>query len=75
MRTRLIGIWLYAACLTLPLPINAGTQGQYSLEQVLHYPYDSQLSSVQGADIIAWVRNIDGVRNVSGNHAAYFPLA
>jgi dipeptidyl aminopeptidase/acylaminoacyl peptidase len=59
----MLGILLSAACLTLPLTVNAGP-GQYSLEQVLHYPYDSQLASVQSADIIAWVRNIDGVRNV-----------
>jgi dipeptidyl aminopeptidase/acylaminoacyl peptidase len=64
MRTRMLGMWLCAACLTSPLPVNAGSHSQYSMEQVLHYPYDSQLASVQGADIIAWVRNIDGVRNI-----------
>jgi len=34
------------------------------LQQALDYPYDSQLAAARGADVIAWVRNIDGVRNV-----------
>ena len=58
MRARVPGILLCAACLALPLTVHAATLGQYSLEQVLHYPYDSQLAGAQGADIIAWVRNI-----------------
>jgi dipeptidyl aminopeptidase/acylaminoacyl peptidase len=42
---------------------------------VLHYPYDSQLASAQSADIIAWVRNIDGVRNVwVARGPAFVPL-
>ena len=53
----MLGVLLCAAYLTLPLTVKAGPLGQYSLEQVLHYPYDSQLASAQGADIIAWVRN------------------
>ncbi len=64
MRARMLGILLCAFWLTLPLIVNAASPGQYSLEQVLHYPYDSQLASAPSADIIAWVRNIDGVRNV-----------
>ena len=66
MRARMRQILLCGACLMLPLTASAGSPGRYSLEQVLHYPYDSQLASAQGADIIAWVPNIGGVRNVSG---------
>jgi dipeptidyl aminopeptidase/acylaminoacyl peptidase len=75
MRIGVPGILLCAACLTLPLTVNAATLGRYSLEQVLHYPYDSQLAGAQDADIIAWVRNTDGVRNVwVARGPAFVPL-
>src|ERR1700691_3555043 len=36
----------------------------FTAAQVLHYPYASQLTSAERADAIAWVRTLDGVRNV-----------
>jgi dipeptidyl aminopeptidase/acylaminoacyl peptidase len=34
------------------------------MAQVLHYPYATQLAAAERADVIAWVCNVDGVRNV-----------
>jgi dipeptidyl aminopeptidase/acylaminoacyl peptidase len=34
------------------------------MAQVLHYPYASELASAEQGDVIAWVRDVDGVRNV-----------
>jgi dipeptidyl aminopeptidase/acylaminoacyl peptidase len=36
----------------------------FTMAQALHYPYESQLAAAENADVIGWVRNIDGVRNV-----------
>ncbi len=75
MRPRMLGMLLSAACLTLPSTVYPGSADPYSLEQVLHYPYDSQLACAQGADLIAWVRNVDGVRNVwLARGPAFVPL-
>lgn len=34
------------------------------MRQMLQYPYVSELVAAEHADIIAWVRNIEGVRNI-----------
>jgi dipeptidyl aminopeptidase/acylaminoacyl peptidase len=36
----------------------------FTLEQVLHYPFATELASAQHADRIGWVRDVAGVRNV-----------
>ena len=36
----------------------------FTMAQVLHYPYADELSAAEKADRIAWVRNLNGVRNV-----------
>ena len=36
----------------------------FSMAQVLSYPFVSQLVSAPKADRLAWVRNLNGVRNV-----------
>jgi dipeptidyl aminopeptidase/acylaminoacyl peptidase len=36
----------------------------FTMEEVLHYPYVSELAAAADGDAIAWVRNIAGVRNV-----------
>jgi dipeptidyl aminopeptidase/acylaminoacyl peptidase len=57
-------VLLCAAWLSVPQTLPAAAPKQYSLEQVLQYPYDSQLAAAPGADVMGWVRNIAGVRNV-----------
>src|SRR5205814_3256906 len=38
--------------------------GQFTMEQVLNYPFVSEIAAAKDASRIAWVRNIKGVRNV-----------
>jgi dipeptidyl aminopeptidase/acylaminoacyl peptidase len=42
----------------------AATGSGFSMAQVLHYPFASELAAAQRGDVIAWVCNLDGVRNV-----------
>jgi dipeptidyl aminopeptidase/acylaminoacyl peptidase len=45
------------------------------MSQMLHYPYATQLAAAEHGDVIAWVRNIDGVRNVwVARGPAFMPL-
>jgi dipeptidyl aminopeptidase/acylaminoacyl peptidase len=44
----------------------------FTLAQVLHYPYATELASAERGDAIAWVRNVDGVRNVWFAHGPDF---
>ncbi len=37
---------------------------EFSMEQVLHYPFATELAAAEHGDAIAWVCNLDGVRNV-----------
>ena len=43
---------------------HAAPRSGFSMAQVLHYPYATQLAAAERADVIAWVCNVDGVRNV-----------
>jgi dipeptidyl aminopeptidase/acylaminoacyl peptidase len=38
--------------------------GNFTMAQVLDYPYTDELAAAENADRIAWVRNLAGVRNV-----------
>ncbi|HSZ09514.1 MAG TPA: prolyl oligopeptidase family serine peptidase [Steroidobacteraceae bacterium] len=57
------------AC-TLVMFILAFSSGQasprsaFSMAQVLHYPFTMELAAAERGDAIAWVCNLDGVRNV-----------
>jgi dipeptidyl aminopeptidase/acylaminoacyl peptidase len=39
-------------------------KGEFTMAQMLHYPYASQLEAAEHGDIVAWVDNVDGVRNI-----------
>jgi dipeptidyl aminopeptidase/acylaminoacyl peptidase len=43
---------------------HAAQRADFTLPQILSYPYASQLASAEQGDVIAWVRNVDGVRNI-----------
>jgi dipeptidyl aminopeptidase/acylaminoacyl peptidase len=45
-------------------PANSAAHHDFTMARVLHYPYASELVAADHADIIAWVRNIEGVRNI-----------
>ncbi|MDB6088968.1 MAG: peptidase [Gammaproteobacteria bacterium] len=42
----------------------ASTRSAFTMAQVLKYPYATELASAEQGDVIAWVRDIEGVRNV-----------
>ena len=59
MRTGQLLTWIFLAA-----PFAAASAPSFTLPQVLDYPYSSELTAASHADIIAWVRNIGGVRNI-----------
>jgi dipeptidyl aminopeptidase/acylaminoacyl peptidase len=42
----------------------ASERSEFSMAQVLHYPFATELAAAEHGDVIAWVCNLDGVRNV-----------
>jgi dipeptidyl aminopeptidase/acylaminoacyl peptidase len=42
----------------------AWARSGFSMAQVLHYPFAAELAAAERGDAIAWVCNLDGVRNV-----------
>ena len=63
-----------AACILLPasFAVHADARNDFTMAQVLDYPYASELAAAQHADVIAWVRNIAGVRNIWAAHGPDF---
>jgi dipeptidyl aminopeptidase/acylaminoacyl peptidase len=43
---------------------HASARSEFSMAQVLHYPFATELAAAEHGDVIAWVCNLDGVRNV-----------
>ncbi|HEY0746443.1 MAG TPA: alpha/beta fold hydrolase [Steroidobacteraceae bacterium] len=43
---------------------HAAGRSDFSMAQVLHYPFAAELAASEHGDVIAWVCNLDGVRNV-----------
>ncbi len=48
----------------LPYVAQAEAPKEFTMEQVLHFPYPGALAAAPQADAIAWVENLDGVRNI-----------
>jgi dipeptidyl aminopeptidase/acylaminoacyl peptidase len=44
----------------------------FTMAQMLHYPYATELASAEQGDTIAWVRDLDGARNVWFAHGPDF---
>ena len=57
-------LFMVTALAWLSCAVQAASPGTFTLAQMLEYPYASELASAQKADVIAWVRNAKGVRNV-----------
>ena len=53
----------------------ATTRATFTMAQILHYPYATELASAERSDAIAWVLDIDGVRNVWFAHGPDFAAA
>src|ERR1700733_3138330 len=68
-------IWVLAALSLASFAARSAPHSEFTLSQVLHYPYANQLAAAEQGDVIAWVRNIGGVRNVWVARApAFTPL-
>jgi dipeptidyl aminopeptidase/acylaminoacyl peptidase len=55
---------LLSALVLAPWGAIASPPSQFTMAQVLHYPFATELASAEQADAIAWVNSIDGVRNI-----------
>ena len=51
----------FALLALLLIPVTAPA---FTMQDVLKYPYASELASAEHGDVIAWVRNVEGVRNI-----------
>jgi dipeptidyl aminopeptidase/acylaminoacyl peptidase len=56
--------WMLLVLLLAPFAARAAPRSEFTMSQLLHYPYATQVAAAEYGDVIAWVRNIDGVRNV-----------
>jgi len=53
------------AAMTLASAVGqARARSEFSMAQVLHYPFATELAAAEHGDVIAWVCNLDGVRNI-----------
>ena len=43
---------------------HASARSEFSMAQVLHYPFATELAAAERGDVVAWVCNLDGVRNI-----------
>jgi hypothetical protein len=57
-------VWILATLGLASMTAHPASRSAFTLSQMLHYPYATQLASAEHADVIAWVRNVDGVRNI-----------
>jgi dipeptidyl aminopeptidase/acylaminoacyl peptidase len=53
-------------------PGQASPRSGFSMAQVLHYPFATELAAAERGDAIAWVCNLDGVRNIWVAHGPGF---
>lgn len=59
-----IPLWVLVALFLAPYAAHSAPHSEFTLSQVLHYPYATQLAAAEQGDVIAWVCNIGGVRNI-----------
>ena len=57
-------MWVSAALFLAAFATRSAVHSEFTLSQVLHYPYATQLAAAEKGDVIAWVCNIGGVRNI-----------
>jgi dipeptidyl aminopeptidase/acylaminoacyl peptidase len=75
MRNLRSSTWALLALFLAPLATHAAPRSEFTMAQVLHYPYATQLAAAAHGDVIAWVCNTDGVRNIWVARApAFAPL-
>jgi Tol biopolymer transport system component len=52
--------------------LHATARPTFTMAQILHYPYATELASAEQGDAIAWIRDVDGIRNVWFAHGPDF---
>jgi len=55
---------LLAVIALAPAVGRASARSEFSMAQALHYPFATELAAAGHGDVIAWVCNLDGVRNI-----------
>ena len=68
-RLRFALLLTFAVC---GVPMHAFGRSAFTMAQMLHYPYAMELASAERGDAIAWVRELDGARNVWFAHGPDF---
>ena len=63
---------LASMALSGSMGLQAAPARSFTMAQVLHYPYSTELAAAERGDAIAWVRDLDGVRNVWFAHGPQF---
>jgi dipeptidyl aminopeptidase/acylaminoacyl peptidase len=69
-RILILAAWVLVA---LPgMPAHSATRADFTLAQMLHYPFASELVAADQSDVVAWVRDLDGARNIWLAHGPDF---
>jgi dipeptidyl aminopeptidase/acylaminoacyl peptidase len=55
--------------------MQASARASFTMAQMLHYPYPTELAAAEHGDAIAWVRDLEGARNVWYAHGPDFTPA
>jgi len=65
-RALLTGLWLTAALLTPAVLSTSASPASdpFTMEQALSYPFIGEMASAEHADRVAWMRSVNGVRNI-----------
>ena len=69
---RLTSVPLFSLVLLCMAAPHALARPAFTMAQVLHYPYAMELAGAEQGDAIAWVRELDGARNVWFAHGPDF---
>ena len=63
---------LLLGSMALSFTAQAATHAPFTMAQMLHYPFATELAAAERGDTIAWARNVDGVRNIWFAHGPDF---
>jgi hypothetical protein len=51
-------LWVLGAFSLAPFAAHSSPHSEFTLSQVLHYPYANELAAAEQGDAIAWVHNL-----------------